>query len=98
MVLGIDTLVFKILVEKMAGDLDVDLPDYPESFKHCAIANVGGLAIRMAGYRIPVHYIYFYHIFYNKYGLNQIAVFLCLLVMAAIEFGMLIGLAMMLAR
>ncbi len=86
-ILLIDTIVFKVLVGKMAGDMDVELPDYAESLMHCGIANVGGALLRMAGIRFPIHFAYFYHIFYNKYGLNQVAVFLCLAAMFAVEFG-----------
>jgi hypothetical protein len=83
----VDTLVFKVLVAKMAGDLDVALPDYAESLKHCSIANVAGTLLRMAGTNFPVHFVYFLHIFYNKYGLNRAAVFICLLVMYVINMG-----------
>jgi hypothetical protein len=81
-ILLVDTVVFKFMVPVMAGGLDIDPPDFAESFKHCAIADVGYTAIRMAGFNLPVHYIYFY----NDYGLNRFAVFTCILVMAICDF------------
>jgi hypothetical protein len=87
----IDTLVFKVLVTKMADNSDVQ-PDFVESLRHCAIATVGGTILRALGFRIPVHYVYFYHVFYNKYGLNTAAVFVCLIVMGIIEFIVFLGL------
>ncbi|MGM0599938.1 MAG: hypothetical protein ACQETH_09005 [Candidatus Rifleibacteriota bacterium] len=85
-ILLVDTLVFKFMVPVMAGDLDIDPPDFPESFKHCAIADIGYTIIRMAGINLPIHYIYFYKVFYNDYGLNRFAVFTCILVMGICDF------------
>ena len=92
-ILLVDTVVFKFMVAAMAGDLDVELPDFAESFKHCAIADVIYLIIRMVGYSFPVHYVYFYKVFYNDYGLNKFAVFTCILVMGICDFVAVTGTA-----
>ncbi len=97
-IIAVDTLVFKVLVDKMSGDLDIEKPDYLESMKHVSIANIGGMILRAAGFSYPVHYAYFYHIFYNKYGLNGAAVVICLILMWVIEIVVVVGLLSVLAR
>lgn len=46
LIIAVDTVVFKVLVDKMAGDLDIEKPDYLESLKHVSIANVVGTILR----------------------------------------------------
>lgn len=98
LIIAVDTVVFKVLVDKMAGDLDIDKPDYLESLKHVSIANVVGTILRMAGIRMPFHYAYFYHVFFNQYGLNSAAVIICLVVMGVIELAVVGGLLAVVAR
>lgn len=91
----IDALVLYVLLPAMIADHDmVPPPPVGDCVIYSAIANGVSLALRMAGIRAPVHFLYYGNLFWNKFGLNSIAVGLCLVAMAIPEFALVFVLTM----
>ncbi len=95
-VLLVDTLIFWAFVEVVRDKEFSEGIGIGEAFIQCGIASLLGIGVRLMGMRTPYHLFYLFRPF-AKAGLNFLSQILCLIIMGAAEFGIMLVMAKPLA-
>ncbi|MCK5684962.1 hypothetical protein KAJ27_12605 [bacterium] len=83
----VDAVVLFLLVPRFIGDaVHRQAPDFPESLMHSGIANALGWLGGMMLSAPYLGYAYFVYLFWNKLGLNKLAVIFCWTIMAVCDY------------
>ncbi|MBU1106058.1 MAG: hypothetical protein KKB51_05260 [Candidatus Riflebacteria bacterium] len=85
----VDSLIFWAFTEAVRDKDFSEGMGIGECFVHCAIANIIGVGVKMTQTSAPIHLFYLFRPF-GKIGLNFTSKVLCLVIMGAAEFGILL--------